>query len=669
MIKAALLLFLFLGFAGLVGLTALFDPTAGIPATGGIAAVFAPNAPALDAAAQAKRSEAQALDAQAQQAREIAAQATESARLWREQATQAAQRQTQAVASTSAAEGLAATQRAQAATEAAQAHATAQIVSATLEAGYAQGTATARPQQTQDAIELAALSGKATEIANDRARDADWKNLKLEAASSTAWFWANWSLWLFVVVVAVIVAVVFAGFRWLGIQQGIAVGAIPMDANGNSHAAVIGGKLYNPNQMTAAVMDPRALAPVTDAEQAYQLAKTYQARSSIWALGRNGYKKDAYQAAQQLTQSVGAGDALPEPQESTDPAPWDLTGWTGKALPLGVSFNGSGIELDPQHTPNLIVASTSDGGKTMRALRPLTAEALASGWYVITANIKGGDFAPFKGHANLTDVNGQSAEVADLLESVLAEVERRNKILKEAGISTYYRLTNAEQYVGPRLLVVIDEIVSLIYGAPDKATVSRIWKASINIASKCRAMGVMMVLAGTDITYRLGNDWLALRGNCGRMAFRMYDKDMSHALLNMGGAETLQGAQFIALLNNGPVRGVAFQPGDDDIRRFLAQRTVEVAVPAFLGAKPAPLKVEQDVYSHDTIRLAETIMDHWHAGASKSAMARAAGFTQYGGSFAAQIDVAVKYLVEKYGTTTSTTSIGSTFTPENGAAD
>lgn len=532
----------------------------------------ATNPASLDAAAAARKAEAAALESQAQNVRDEIYRQTQTA-------LDANMRETYAV----------------------QATATAEIVQVTIAAAMAQDTAIAQVietdranlqaqamvTQTSDALILAAMSVKATDMARESENAAKWDAMKLDAAVGTRFLWANWPLWLFGLMFS---ASVGLGGYWLyqslKIKRSTAVGIIPMDARGNSYTAVINGRVHNPNIMTAQSLDPKAPIPPTSLQVMNDIARLRQGVQAIGSLERAGYRKESYTAANGLVEQISTTQQALLPEV----APWDLTGWTGKTLPIGIGEGGAGIEIEPDKNPNLIIAGTSGAGKTMRAMRPLMAEALAARWQVIAMSEKMADFHIFGSHQNLIRVEGDAPELLNMLHGVLSEVTRRSEILKESGQSTYYRLTNAETYIGPRIMVVVDGLISFIYGAENKAIGEQIWRTSVNIASKCRALGVMIVFGATDPSYRLGNSWMSLRGNCGRMVFRLLDSSSSRAALDTGGAEMLQGSQFIARLDGDPVRGVAFYPQDTDIQNFLLAHPVKaLPAPAFLGEKTIPI--------------------------------------------------------------------------------
>lgn len=362
--------------------------------------------------------------------------------------------------------------------------------------------------------------------------------------------------------------------------------------------------------------------------------------------------------------ALAAGEERPLPEM----APWDaLSQWRGNTLPLGIGKGGGWVRYDPAHTPHLLVAGTSGSGKTMSGLRPIAAQALAAGWQVIALNIAGGDFAPLTTHSNLLVVDGGAERVAAVLGEVAEEVNRRSAVLARAGVSTWSRLPAEQQ--GPRMMVIVDELVALTTAA-SPAIGSAIWRALILITSQGRKMGISMVLASTDPTYRtLGREGLIVRDNCARVTFRVRDSSTSRAVLDEAGAEALARNQFLAQLAGAPELGVAFHPQDDDLRRYLAGRSVQpLAWPEWVDVPTTP-EAPLPVYAPageeaEIISLAEAIRDVWARGGSKRACARAVN-REYGGGFASKIDRAVAYL----GTTTTTTATTTTATIATGGTD
>jgi hypothetical protein len=344
-------------------------------------------------------------------------------------------------------------------------------------------------------------------------------------------------------------------------------------------------------------------------------------------------------------------------------APWELLQtWQGQTIPLGVGKAGP-LLLDPLKTPHLLIAATSGAGKTMCGLRPITAAALARGQRVILLNDAGGDFAPLLSHPNLTTTSETPNAVADALESVAAEVERRSAILKAAGVSTWSRLSVHEDgRDDASIMVVVDELVALTtMAAPDVRR--RIWAAVIAITSKGRKMGISFVGATTDPTYRtLGKEGLIVRDNCGRVAFRMRDGSTSQAMFDARGAEALAENQFLAMLTGEMTRGVAFHPSDDELRSFVQSRPVQPLSEWRVAQQPAE-PVTSQAWSRETIELADQVRELWECGASCFEMARHCGKT-YAGAFYNKLNQAIEYLEATRCSSSSTSPVSPAFPGE-----
>lgn len=437
------------------------------------------------------------------------------------------------------------------------------------------------------------------------------------------------AFWPYVTLAAGIGLIGWALYLWDHVR------VLPRGADGSAPVAIVGGRLVNADRALRPVTDIRAPVQEVDAVQ-LRVTENDQKIQALRSLttSRNHGHTAARAALEPLATEQTTDEALPEI------APWSsLASWQGGAFPLGLGMDQTGIVLNPEKTPHLLVAGTSGSGKTMEGLRPMAALGLVSGWQVLLANDAAGDFAPLKEHPNLVPIEGGAGEIADALEAVAAEVDRRSKLLAEAGASTYQRLPDAGQVIGPRLMLVIDELVALATQATGDLS-GRIWRAAIHITSKGRKMGIMFLAATTDPTYRtLARPGLIVRDNCARLVFRVRDASVSRAALDMTGAESLGVHQFIAQLDTAPVKGVAFHPSDDELRELLATRVVP--------ALPAPqwlLTAGETAEAPERIRqVAERIRPIWAAGGSKRAMAREIG-VEYAGNYCAWIDQAVAWL-------------------------
>ncbi|MCI0563796.1 MAG: hypothetical protein MN733_35425 [Nitrososphaera sp.] len=273
-----------------------------------------------------------------------------------------------------------------------------------------------------------------------------------------------------------------------------------------------------------------------------------------------------------LPQSVATGEIGPGLPAD---APWGaLDSWQGDGLPLGLGSNGI-ILVNPETSPHLLLAGTSGSGKTRYGLRPLIAAALAGGWQVAVFDRSGLDFLPFYEWPNaylvLLDDPGHSI---NYLMALYEEVQQRQAVLREAGLSTWSMLANAR-----RILAVIDEFSNLADSLPGRER-EELWRWARMIAAEGRKAGIHLALALQDPTHKSLD--LRIRRNCTPLTFRVRDKAASHVVLGAGGAESLAPRHFLAVIGD-LVEGVAFAPSDVEIHEFLAQRQVEVLpYPAWL---------------------------------------------------------------------------------------
>lgn len=553
------------------------------------------------------------------------------------------------------------TEAARAQTAIVEATSTAEIQQVTIEAARAESTATAAAQatafqstmaaayvtQTADVLRLQAMANQATQVARDNAVKAARDQIGLEVASKARYWWA----WLLLGLGA---GIAFFGYRILRLNESTAGQQIEIDpTTGRARPVIRDGKIISTDLSRVPVLDPRRPIQDTGPDQLEITRRDQQLRGVFAATRQRQFPAGRGPVGQQSgAQQPPAQEGVPAEDGLPSVAPWDLTNWTGSTLPLGIAQGNTAVALIPERTPNLLIAGKSNSGKTMTAMRPLLAEALASGWQSVLANDAGGDFAPLKSHPNLTTVGDDPREIADMLDAVLGEVGRRKKILADLEISTYYRLGNALEVIGPRILVMVDELVALTQMAAVDGLSKRIWRPMIGITSQCRKTGIMVVLGTTNPTERtLGEDGLTVRDNCGRLLFTVYDRAVSFAVLNSREAINLRENQFLALLDTpAPVRGVAFHPEDEDIRHFLAAHpTPALPAPAFLTGPRLEAQAEPERDDPRVVEDARKIEMIWlNNGRSddgkKRAMARALG-VEYEGNYRARVDRAIEYLV------------------------
>jgi hypothetical protein len=302
-------------------------------------------------------------------------------------------------------------------------------------------------------------------------------------------------------------------------------------------------------------------------------------------------------------------------------APWQvLDDWRGGGLPLGLAHSGL-LLADPETSPHLLMAGTSGSGKTRYGLRPLITAALADGWQVLIFDRSGLDFLPFREHPNaVLQLLRHPTDAVGYFSSVYDEMERRFALLREAGASTWGRLSPLPAWhperreaqskdvrpgeglgmrLLPRLLAVFDEFSNLADSLADKER-EELWRWARMIAAEGRKAGVHLALALQDPTHKSLD--LRIRRNCTPLAFRVKDGEASRVILGAGGAEALAPRQFLTVLGNTVTRAVAFAPDDEQITSFLTRRSAPPHPRPDWLQLPAPVTEERTTIIVEQIR-------------------------------------------------------------------
>ncbi|MCB8944367.1 MAG: hypothetical protein H6658_11510 [Ardenticatenaceae bacterium] len=255
------------------------------------------------------------------------------------------------------------------------------------------------------------------------------------------------------------------------------------------------------------------------------------------------------------------------------PISWPtLQAHTGNGLVLGMGLQGV-IRLNLAYTPHILLSGSSGAGKTRRALRPMVAQALAQGAVVVLLNESAADFSPFYDHPNAFIMHGQAHTYMQLLQSALGEMARRENILRQARVSEWSRLPDHLRS-GPPVLIVIDEVLSLAMLMSSREQ-RQFWGLLATYASRARKLSMGSIGALTDPTYRILGPGLNWREQCNaRISFRVAKANISRAVLDTDGAESLGEGQFLAMLGSQLEQGTAANPSDHDLTAFLTQHPV-----------------------------------------------------------------------------------------------
>jgi hypothetical protein len=211
-------------------------------------------------------------------------------------------------------------------------------------------------------------------------------------------------------------------------------------------------------------------------------------------------------------------------------------------------------------------------------LRPLVAQALAQSVVVALLNESGADFSPFYDHPNAFVIRGTPSTYISFLVGVITEMERREAVLRSARVSEWGRLPDFLAD-GPPALIVIDEVLSLAM-TMTPIEQKQFWSLLATYASRARKLSMGSIGALTDPTYRILGPGLNWREQCSaRVSFRVAKANISRAVLDSGGAETLEEGQFLAMIGSGEIiKGVSANPTDAELKTYLAGYPVQPVI-------------------------------------------------------------------------------------------
>lgn len=327
-------------------------------------------------------------------------------------------------------------------------------------------------------------------------------------------------------------------------------------------------------------------------------------------------------------QSVAWDDAFERPS-------WDLAkSWEGRGIPYGVHKGGSMGVMDLSATPHMAAFGQTGSGKSRRFLRPVIAFALAQGHRVVILG-KQVDFMPFAGHPNVTilPVRELSLEVEALkygqfLKAAVDEMGRR-----DAWLSSVHKSTWA-QAGRETMLLVFDEYSNAMDLMP-RAYADAARRFTKGLLREGRKYGLSMLLSSQRVV-GLRDEVTQL----GRAVFHVSDQQESRLAIGVPGAEALRDGYFMAKFSEMKVAG-AFEPSDEDIASFLAERRVTPLEPLpWLDANlidPAPAPAALNEPKSDIEQLAEAYLPQYEPGMSGNAIGRMIG-KPYGGSWKEKID-------------------------------
>ncbi|WP_333874742.1 FtsK/SpoIIIE domain-containing protein [Methylobacter sp.] len=210
------------------------------------------------------------------------------------------------------------------------------------------------------------------------------------------------------------------------------------------------------------------------------------------------------------------------------------------AVWLGEDVLGKPFAFDLVDTPHLLIAGTTGSGKSIS----LHAILLSLLWTQSTENLQLALCDPkqveLAHYENIPHLYGKGVvhlitDVMELLEKLVDEMERRNQLLREAGVSNLTEALQQRKLQLPRIVVVIEELADLMMQSRELET------PLVRLAQKARSTGIHLILA----TQRPDSVTFSglLRTNIpSRIALRVQKNTESRIILDEMGAEQLLGS-------------------------------------------------------------------------------------------------------------------------------
>lgn len=210
------------------------------------------------------------------------------------------------------------------------------------------------------------------------------------------------------------------------------------------------------------------------------------------------------------------------------------------AVWLGEDVLGNDFSFDLVDAPHLLIAGTTGSGKSV-CLHALLLSLLwtqsKDSLQLALIDPKQVELAQYEKipHLYSKGVVHLITDVMELLEQLVDEMERRNQLLREAGVSNLTEALQQRKLQLPRIVVVIEELADLMMQSRELET------PLVRLAQKARSTGIHLILA----TQRPDSVTFSglLRTNIpSRIALRVQKNTESRIILDEMGAEQLLGS-------------------------------------------------------------------------------------------------------------------------------
>lgn len=211
-----------------------------------------------------------------------------------------------------------------------------------------------------------------------------------------------------------------------------------------------------------------------------------------------------------------------------------LTVWLGEDV-LGHPFTFNLID-----TPHLLIAGTTGSGKSIclhAILLSLLRTQPTQNLQLALCDPKQVELAHYEKIPHLygKGVVHLITDVMDMLGQLVDEMERRNQLLREAGVSSLTEALQQRKLELPRIVVVIEELADLMMQSRELEA------PLVRLAQKARSTGIHLILA-TQRPDAVTFSGLLRTNIPSRIALRVQKSTESRIILDETGAEQLLGS-------------------------------------------------------------------------------------------------------------------------------
>jgi S-DNA-T family DNA segregation ATPase FtsK/SpoIIIE len=245
------------------------------------------------------------------------------------------------------------------------------------------------------------------------------------------------------------------------------------------------------------------------------------------------------------------------------------------AIPLGRGVSGQPIVSDLAGMPHLLIAGTTNSGKSVCIAALTTALVMNNNpddLKLVMVDPKRVELNRFNGLPHLLGVVETNIErILAVLRWATTEMDNRYRLLEvihARNLETYnQKMDKLGKPRMPRVVMLIDELADLMISAPDETE-----SAIVRLAQKARAVGIHLVVA----TQRPSTDVVTgvIKANFPtRIAFTVASSVDSRVILDVSGAETLLGKGDLLFHHaevGHPQRAQGVMVSDHEIRKVIS---------------------------------------------------------------------------------------------------